>query len=76
MLVVILAAVAILVVAASAIGRSRHRGAVGPDAPSTADPDVWNATVIGGATGHAWLAGEHAARARAVTDAARRGPPD
>ena len=56
--------------------RSRRREAVAPTAAPSADSDLWNASVIGVATGHAWMAGDRAARARAVTDAARRGPAD
>ena len=76
-MLVVLLAVAVLVIASVAVlVRSRRRGAVAPGAAPSADSDMWNASVIGVATGHAWMAGDRAARARAVTDAARRGPPD
>ncbi len=72
MVVILGLALALTVVAIAAIRRSRHGGRVGPGAASTAGDDLWNAAGISGATGHAWLAGEHAAKARAVTAAARR----
>jgi hypothetical protein len=73
---VALAGMVVLAVIALVIGRSRRRGAMAPGAAPSADSDMWNASGIGGATGHAWMAGDRAARARAVTDAARRGPFD
>jgi hypothetical protein len=77
--VALLGVVALVVVVAAVVGirRSRRRGTAVP-APiaSAADGDLWNAAGISGATGHAWMAGDRAARARAVTDAARRGPRD
>ena len=76
---VLLGVVALVVVVAGIVGvrRSRRGGTVVP-APiaSAADSDLWNAAGISGATGHAWMAGDRAARARAVTHAARRGPRD
>jgi hypothetical protein len=78
-LVVLLGAVAVVAVIGAVVGlrRARRRTPTAPGiAPPAADSDLWNASGIGGATGHAWMAGDRAARARAVTDAARRGPPD
>ena len=73
---VVLLAVAVLALIAFVLLRSRRRGAMAPGAAPSADSDMWNASGIGGATGHAWMAGDRAARARAVTDAARRAPFD
>jgi hypothetical protein len=74
-LVVLLAVVAVLGVLGTVTRcrRPARREAAEPgvDLP-VADGDLWNAGAIGSATGHAWMAGDHAARARAVTDAARR----
>jgi hypothetical protein len=69
-IVVILAAVSIVValVAAGAAWRRTRRSAVSPQPAS----DLSNAMSIGVATGHAWLAADRAAKARAVTEQARR----
>jgi hypothetical protein len=73
-LVVLLGAEVLAAIGAIVWVRRTHRRR--PTAPGTvtaaADNDLWNAAGIGGATGHAWLAGDRAAKARAVTDAARR----
>jgi hypothetical protein len=71
-LVIVLAALLVgVVLVRRARQRTRtHDVDVTPATP-TVDRDIWNATVIGVATGHAWLVGDLNARARAVTERAR-----